>query len=526
MGGTLATLLALTAGLVATSVLLLSVDRERRATVEAARRTKEVAEFQREVLEDMHPGDIGSLIESSLAHEYERVLAEQSGGPQAAADELSRLASILEQTNATNIGREVLDGVLIDRAIELIEGRYQDDPLAEAEIRAGIFDTLQRLGRTREAVEQARLIYRLRLNALGPGAIDTISARLRLGRALVSAREYEEAEVALKDVIATAPARGSTPNLMAAQATIRLGVIYREREQTEQAETTLRRGLQMARAIDDSRLIAIALNEIGVLQLNQGDTRAATTSFEENLRIMRTEFATERAEMIRATSNVMAAMFKDGRFAEAERYARDVVPLYSAEYGDEHPQAINSRNNLARVLLDIGETDEAAAILDREYELSQRVLGPGNAIREAVATNYIEACLTQGHAEDGRRAARMLLADRRAAPHPRAGSIAQTLEQLGECLLALGANGEAEASFAECIELRESINSDHWLTHRARTFLGIALLREGRRSEAEPLLVEGAAGLERHRDDISPNMRERELNHARRRVEELRTRQP
>ena len=146
--------------------------------------------------------------------------------------------------------------------------------------------------------------------------------------------------------------------------------------------------------------------------------------------------------------------------------------------------------------------------------MSQRVLNADNDIREAVATNHIDALLLTDRPADAEMVARQLLQDRRQARNPRAGSLAQTLEQLGLCLLAEDRFEEAAKTFAECASFRETIDSDHWLTNRARSYRGTALVGLGRFEEAEPLLVEAARAVEQASASIAANMRDREVNNA------------
>ena len=50
---------------------------------------------------------------------------------------------------------------------------------------------------------------------------------------------------------------------------------------------------------------------------------------------------------------------------------------------------------------------------------------------------------------------------------------------------------KAEILLRECLQIRSSELSDHWSTSNAKSLLGVALSKQGKVVEAEPLLIEG-----------------------------------
>lgn len=520
VGGVAATFVALIAGLVVAGVLLVRVSEERDLAEAATERSQRVAEFQTRLLMRLDVDDLGADIERALSAEYERARSRADPAAMASLPGAPDLDAILEATNSTNLGRAILVETIIERAITLADD-YADDPTVEGDIRVGLGDLLREVGRYDAAAEQYALAAERHAVGEGPSAWRAIYAELQLALALISASRYDEAVGLMEDdLLQRSMAVHGTDSETTIRTAIALGRAYRGMGRSDDAVEIQERALGWARAADARGLIATALNELGVLALDAGDSDTALRYFDEYLQIV-DESEVGNSSIIRTLNNIMAALFKEGRIAEAEQYARDAIPRFAAEFGDDHPQTIMARNNLARVLLDLGRPEEAEAMLRADHTLALRTLPPRSGIRQAVATNRIDACLDLDQPAEGAAIASALLVDRRGAAKPRAGSIAQTLEQLGLCELARGELAAAAAAFTECIELRESINADHWLTHRARSYLGTVLAREHRFDEAEPLIVGGAEGIERNRAMIAMNMRDREVAAARARVVSL-----
>ncbi len=87
--------------------------------------------------------------------------------------------------------------------------------------------------------------------------------------------------------------------------------------------------------------------------------------------------------------------------------------------------------------------------------------------------------------------------ERKAGPH--GATSAGPLANLGRCLLAQGKGLEAEPLLRRCLTIRQRTQPDDWTTFNTMSLLGGSLLAQKRYDEAEPLVVDGYAGMNRHR---------------------------
>jgi hypothetical protein len=81
--------------------------------------------------------------------------------------------------------------------------------------------------------------------------------------------------------------------------------------------------------------------------------------------------------------------------------------------------------------------------------------------------------------------------------------VAQALAFLVNVLLREHKFGEAESFARKCVETREKIMPDNWLTFSARSLLGGSLLGQKKFAEAESFLKSGYEGIRARKDEAS-----------------------
>jgi WD40 repeat protein/serine/threonine protein kinase len=82
--------------------------------------------------------------------------------------------------------------------------------------------------------------------------------------------------------------------------------------------------------------------------------------------------------------------------------------------------------------------------------------------------------------------------------------LAYLLAQIGMAHLEQEQWAQAEPFNRECLGIRKKAQPDSWVTFNAQSMLGAALLGQKKYAEAEPLLLEGYAGMKEREDTIPP----------------------
>jgi tetratricopeptide (TPR) repeat protein len=133
---------------------------------------------------------------------------------------------------------------------------------------------------------------------------------------------------------------------------------------------------------------------------------------------------------------------------------RQSVELRRKLSGEGHPRLATAMHNLATLLRDKGDYDEAGVLFRQSLEMRRKLLSD---------------------------------------EHPQVGA---SLHSLAVLLYLKGERNEAEKTQRQAIDTyQKSLKPDHWLIHRCRSHLGKCLIKLKRYREAEEQLLTGYAGL-------------------------------
>ncbi len=86
--------------------------------------------------------------------------------------------------------------------------------------------------------------------------------------------------------------------------------------------------------------------------------------------------------------NQYEALNAQGRYAEAERFARKAFKLSSKEFGPDHPNTAILLNNLAELHRTQGRYAEAEPLYQRSLAIREKALGPDHPDVAATLENY------------------------------------------------------------------------------------------------------------------------------------------
>jgi hypothetical protein len=96
-----------------------------------------------------------------------------------------------------------------------------------------------------------------------------------------------------------------------------------------------------------------------------------------------------------------------------------------------------------------------------------------------------------------------VLVRRRKTARPDSPLLGHDLNELGRNLLKQARGSEAEPLLRECLAILEKTTPDDWRRYGAMSLLGGALLIQGRYAEAEPLVCAGYEGMKAREDRIA-----------------------
>ncbi|NBX24964.1 MAG: hypothetical protein EBQ99_02765 [Planctomycetes bacterium] len=521
-GAVLATA-AVAASLVAATVLStwfgMAEARARRLAEQRERQTREVARFQQDMLAQVDPRLAGIDLLRSLERRLDEGLRDR-GVPEAErAVAVERLRQDLVDVNPTDAAADFMDQVILRPAAGTADRQFGDQPLVRAGLQQALARTYFALGLAEQAWPLQESALGIREQVLGGEHRDTLEATAWAGRIRLDLQDLEGAErylVAAKDARERLFGRTDPDTRDSLRSMVNLEASRKRWEPAIAISRELLAGSSAGSAEERWRTSA----SLGTLLLNQGDPREAVRV----LQPVQAALATERNPDPRLSMLVLNNLAHaqkvaaqtlertgdsgaDPMWQAAERTYGSLLRAASSELGDEHPDTLRYRNNLAMLLIDRKRGGEAAELLAVSVSQSTRARGGDD-----LATLRLRNALA--------------IAKEAGGDLPGACDEIRSVESV--CALRYGADAEATMAFRETaanmlekagdLPSAESRFRAIWTAQQARvasggappedprvidaaTNLARVLTRLGRHAEAEAVLMPAATAALRRKPD-------------------------
>ena len=362
--GTVAVLLALVAGIVATTREALRARTAEQTARSAQQTTEAVNDFLR-----------NDLLAYASAH--------AQAGPSVAPDPELKVRTAL------------------DRAAARIEGKFAAQPLVEAAIRHTIGRTYVDLGIYQEAQPHIERALALRRSALGDGA-ETVDTMYDLSNLLLQQGKYADAEPQLRTVVDVRRRLLGEQHADTLAAASALGLVYAAQGKLEPAEPLLASAVEGFRRIrgDDDPQTIDSMGNLGFVYDRLAKYREAEAMYGDALKISQRVRGHEHPETLLLMNNLAEVYRHRGSYSEAEPLMVKTLALRRRVLGDAHPHTHNTMNNLGIVYSAVGRLDDAERLLEEVLALRLRALGERHPNTLMTMNNLAHAYRTQGKYTD------------------------------------------------------------------------------------------------------------------------------
>ncbi len=248
-----------------------------------------------------------------------------------------------------------------------------------------------------------------------------------------------------------------------------LAVVLDELGEFERAEALFREALAMRLKLtgEQDEEYLYTLNNLASLLAARGDLSEAAALYRRNLELRAELYGADSPEAATALNSFGAFLFQSGEPADAESYLRQALEIRQPLYGSENLAVATSLNNLARVLQALDRPQESESLYREALTLQEKLRGAGHPHVAAVLRNLATLRLQRGDA--------------------------------AECEILIDRTREV---------FRATLPAGHWRIADADSVAGGCLAAQGRLTEAEPLLRESLAILQREKGDQAMVTRE------------------
>ncbi|MEM1449047.1 MAG: serine/threonine-protein kinase [Planctomycetota bacterium] len=429
---------------------------------------------------------------------------------------------------------ERAEGLLVE-TIERSERVLGDEDPSTLVARHSFAVVLESRGRFAEAEELLLDVLDVSRHVYGADHPEMLRTLDMLGSVLTSTSRFDDAEPLIREAAESRLRLLGPEDPQTLLSQTNLGMLLRLKGDAAGAEECYRGVLEVSRRRfgEEHPLTRAALLNLAQARRFQRDFAGAEEILRESLEVCRRVLGDDHPDTLIAIGSLGGILRLQGRYEEAEPYYVEALERRTRKLGPDHVDTLGSVNNMGYLLQAMGKPDEAEPYMRDALVGMRRVLGPGHRATLGAASNLGYLMEQKGEFDEaeslyrdslqGRRrlygdghdvpraSAKLLqeLLQRRiaaSADAPGAARVAAWTAERGGLLVFYGSYVEAESELTLGLELLVEADSvEPWRLVAATSDLGLAIAAQGRREEAEPLVLEGAeAGLDP--DVIPPDL--------------------
>jgi serine/threonine protein kinase/Flp pilus assembly protein TadD len=407
-----------------------------------------------------------------LAEQRRREAERQTAIAQAVNDFLND--DLLAAASPEKLGRDVTMRQVLDHAAEAIEGRFDDQPLVEAAIRATVGETLYTLGEYDRAAPHLERALELRRAELGQQHRATLASTCDLGVVYGRLGRWDEAETLYVEALEGRRRLLGEDDPDTLRSMNNLATLYFHQDRFDEAEPLLVKAMEAAcRTLGENHLTTLQpMNNLANLYARQRRFDEAEPLMVKTLAAKRRLLGEEHPGTLVTMNNLANVYCDEGRYDEAEPLYAKTLEIRRRVLGEEHPRTLNTIGNLGRVYLKLGRYQEAEPLCVQAVEKLRHQLGKDHPRTLLQSANLAALYNAQGRHEEAERLyTETLEACRRVLGEGHAETLSNLLG-LVRSLIALGQLEEAEPLAIECHERHIAVyGPDHDGTRMASELL-------------------------------------------------------
>jgi tetratricopeptide (TPR) repeat protein len=244
----------------------------------------------------------------------------------------------------------------------------------------------------------------------------------------------------------------------------------------------------LSRTKETKELLWRLLYNVGWCSQIKGQYVDAEAMHRQTLRLQETVLGKDHPDTLQSMNNLAESLRQQGKYAEAEAIHWQTLQLKEIVLGKDHPDTLVSMNNLAISLQQQGKYAKAEAMNWQTLRLQETVLGNDHPDTLTSMMNLALSLEQQGKYVDAEAIHRQTLQLKETVlgkDHP------DTLESMNNLAISLQQQGkyaEAEAMHRQTLRLKETVlGKDHPDTLRSMMNLALSLQQQGKYAEAEAM---------------------------------------
>ena len=316
-----------------------------------------------------------------------------------------------------------------------------------------------------------------------------IMQRLKIATELRALARWDESEAQQRKALAEAKAHANTRFIAAALNN--LGLLLQDTNRLQEAEPLMRRALEIIKASygEHHPAVATGLNNLGQLLLDTNQHKEAEPLMRRALEIDEASYGEHHSAVARGLNNLGRLLQFTNRIAEAEPLMRRALEIIKASYGEHHPTVATGLNNLAMLLKDTNRLKEAEPLMRRALEIDEASYGEHHPAVARDLDNLAMLLKNSNRLKEAEPLMWRALEISKASYGEHHPAVARNLNNLATLLKNTNRLKEAEPLMRRALEIsKASYGEHHPIVAIGLNNLAMLLKDTNRLGEAEPLM--------------------------------------
>ena len=334
------------------------------------------------------------LLRGALEHRR-RIFGNTHGNT---AQSLVHLATLFEERNEYKAAEP-----LYREALAIVQTAHGDSSSEAGDVMNDLGLLLQRNSKLEEAEQLLRRSLDIKMRALGENHPLTAGTMQNLAQTLQLRARYPEAETFhRRSLAAKRKALGDAHPSVTIGLNNLANLLTRQMGKLEEGEALVREALALDRQIfgENHSYVAESLRNLGIIMRMQGKFAASDSLLRQALAINRTIFTEPHGRIGTTLIAIAQTHYAAGNGPAAIEYSRQSLAQYRAVLGEEHMNTIIMTGNVGFTLAEYGDPKEAETLLRASQS---RLDSTNSAHRAQFYANDLglgKALLAQGRLDD------------------------------------------------------------------------------------------------------------------------------
>ncbi len=350
-------------------------------------------------------------------------------------------------------GEKVTARELLEQAADDIERRLTTEPEVRADLLTTMGRTFKNLGLSDEAGRLLETALALHRQAYGTNHPAVATDLYELAGVRLTEGDYEASRSLHTEALAIRQQLHGEEHAEVVESLIQLARVNDLIGDLNEAESIHHRALDLARNLGDRDLLARVLDRYGILLIERAEFDAAEAKLQEALGLYDQLYGEMHPEAA-LTRNDLAALYDaKGDYEKAERLYRETERIQRRLYDGPHAHLATTLNNLALVLRKRGRLDEAEDFYEQARAMRSEVYGGEHPLLAATLKGIADLMHSRGEIEEAERLMNGVLEQQRRLLGDEHPEVATSLDRLAQILVDKGQYEAAEEKYQEALAI-------------------------------------------------------------------------